>query len=151
MARVAVHAVVDVAVDAAVPRVGCRRGVARGAGKDGVIRGIGVAGSAHAICVAMPEREERVIAGRQRGGKPCCCCVACGAGGWPACGDVIWICGRREVRLVARVAISGSACEDVVDVALIAGDCYMRASQRERRVVVVEWQVSQVVGNPAEA
>ena len=145
MARVAVHAVIDVAVDAAVPRVGCRCGVARGAGKDGVIRGIGVAGSAHAICVAMPEREERVIAGRQRGGKPCCCCVACGAGGWPACGDVIWICGRCEVCLVARVAISGSACEDVVDVALIAGDRFMRASQRKRRVVVVECSAGPVV------
>ena len=146
MTRVAVHAVIDVAVDAAVPRVGCRCGVARGAGKDGVIRGVGVAGGAHAICVAVPEREERVIAGRQRGGKPCRCCMACGAGGWPAGSDVIWICSCCEIRLVARVAVSGSACEDVVDMALIAGNRNMRASQRKRRVVVIEGSAGPVGG-----
>ena len=59
---------------------------------------------------------------------------------------MIWICGRCEVCLVSRVAISGSACEDVVDVALIAGDRYMRASQRKRRVVVIEGSAGPVGG-----
>ena len=138
MACIAVDAVVDVSADAIMSRVGCGSSMASGAAKDGVIRRIGVARSADSICVTVIEREERMVAGRKRSWKPCRRCVARGAGGRPASRYVIWICSSCEIGLVARVAISGSAREDIIDVALIACDGNVRAGQREWRVVVVE-------------
>ncbi len=64
--------------------------------------------------------------------------MARGAGGGETCGDVIWIRGACEVRLVAGVAIGGSAYKDVVDVARCAWHGNMRASQWEWSVVVIE-------------
>jgi len=101
MARVAVNAVVDVAVDAAMPWVGCRCGVTSCACEDRVVRRVGVTGCTHAVRTAVIKREEGVVAGRQCGGEPCGCGVAGGAGGGPAGSDVIGIRCAGEVGLVA--------------------------------------------------
>jgi hypothetical protein len=53
MARITINAVVDVAAYAAVPRIGCRGGMAPRALKDRIIAGICVAGRAHALGVTV--------------------------------------------------------------------------------------------------
>jgi len=64
--------------------------------------------------------------------------VAQGAIGGEACRDMSWVRGSAEVCLVAPVASGGQGCVVVVDMALRASDGNVRASQRERRVVVIE-------------
>ena len=91
--------------------------MAAGACKDGVIRGVSVASGANPIGIAMVDGEESVVAGGQGRREPCGRGVACSAGSRPARGDVIWVSGCGEVRLMARVAIRGRSGEDVVDVA----------------------------------
>lgn len=66
MARVAIHAVVDISADTRVREPGrIVSSVATGAGKDGIVRRIRVAISAHAVRIAVIEREKRVIRRRQ--------------------------------------------------------------------------------------
>lgn len=84
-----------------MPRVGSGRRMTSGALKDRIIRRVGVACSANAVGVAVIHWEECVIARGQCCGNPRGCGVACGAGGWPSCGDVIGIGGSGEVSLVA--------------------------------------------------
>lgn len=74
-------------------------------------------GRANSIGIAMVEREERVVAGRQCCRDPSCCGVAGGARGRPTRSHMIWIRSAREIRLVARVARGRRACENIIDVA----------------------------------
>ncbi len=61
------------------------------------------------------------------------------ASGREARGDVVWIGGSVKVLRVARIAICGRAHKYIIDVARRAGYGDVRASQRERRVVVIEY------------
>ena len=97
-----------------------------------------MAGSAHAVSVAMVEREEGVVTRRQRGGNPRGGGVARGAGGGPTRSNMIGICGAGKVCLVARVTIGWRSGKHVIDVALIAPDVDVCPGEREGCVVVVE-------------
>ena len=108
-----------------------------------------MAGCADAIGIAVIEGEERVVARRQSGRDPGSGCVAGRAGCGPGGSYVIGIRGAGEISLVAGVAVRGRASEDIVDVALIAGDRNMRASEREGRVVVIEGSASPGSGGMA--
>jgi len=138
MARIAVDTVVDVARNACVARSSCGCRMATGASEDRIVRRVSVAGSTHAVGIAMPQWEKGVITRGKGGGKPCRRCMAGGAGCGPARGDVVGIGSACEIRLVARIAVSRCSREDVVDVTLIASDCNVRPGQREGRVVVIE-------------
>ena len=107
--------------------IGGRRGVAARALKDRIVGRVGVAGGAHAVGVAVIEREEGVIAGRQRGRNPGGRGVAGGAGRGPARRHVIRIRRSREVGLMAGVAGGRRSREHIVDVALDAVDTVLCA------------------------
>jgi len=80
-----------------------------------------VACGANRICVSMVHGEERVIRSRQGCREPRGGGMACGARGWPANRNVIWVCGSREVRGMAGVANCRRSGENVINVAQIAG------------------------------
>lgn len=101
MTRIAVHTVVDIAIDSAVPGVSCRRCMTTGAGEDGVIRRVGMACGANPIGVAMVDGEERVIGRRQGRRQPRCCSVAGCASRRPARRCMVRIRGSRVVGLMA--------------------------------------------------
>jgi len=136
VAAVAVDAVVDVAGDAVVLAVGGRLGMAVGAGKDGVVGGVGVAGGADSVGSAMTGREPGVI---ERCTSPRSCRVAGCAGGREAGRNVIRVGGAGVLGLMAGVAVCRRTDVDIVDVARGARRSDMRACQRERRVVVIEY------------
>ena len=123
MTRQAVHAVVDIPIHFGVIEVGrIVAAVTAGARKHRVVGRIGVTGCAHAICVSMVEREERVITARQGTGQPCGRGMASGAGGGPSSRCVIRIGRATVISGVARVAIGRRARKYIVDMALGAGD-----------------------------
>jgi len=86
----------------------------------------------------MVQREERVVTGRQGCRQPRGRCVARRAGSRPSRGYMVGICRPGEVRLMTRVAGGRCSRKDIVDVALDAIHCRVRACERERRAVVVE-------------
>ncbi len=63
MTRVAVDAVVDVPIDAAMLPICGGLGVAVGTGEDGIVSGVGVAGGADAVGSAVVHIEPGVIEG----------------------------------------------------------------------------------------
>ena len=135
MARVAVDAVVDVSVDAAVALVCRSLGVAVGAGKDGVVGGVGVTGGADSVGAAVADIEPRVIESCSEPGGGV---VASGAGGGESRRDVVGVGGGGVLRLVARVAVGGCSDIDAVDVALRTGNCDMSAGQWKCGFGVIE-------------
>jgi hypothetical protein len=64
--------------------------------------------------------------------------MASGASCGPSRGSVVRIGGSGIVCLMAGITSCGRACKDIVDVAEDAGNSCMRASERERCVVVIE-------------
>ena len=83
---------------------------------------------ANAIRVAVIQREERVIGGRQRRRKPGRGGVARRAGSGPSSGAVIRIRGAGKVGFVARIAVGRRSRKYIVDVALVASHIGVRAS-----------------------
>lgn len=138
MAVVAIHAVVFVAGHPLMNWICRGSSVTTRALKDRVIGRIRMASGTDAIRAAMVNREEGVIARRQRCRNPSYGRVAGVACGWPSRADVIRIGGSVERSRMARIAGSRRAGENVVDVALVAIDGSVRARERERSVVVVE-------------
>src|SRR5580692_872353 len=139
VALVARRTQVLISVDIRVMEVGCVViAMANRAGEHGVIRGVGMAGSADPVRIPMVDGEERMVRGGQGCRHPCRRRVACGAGGGPARGSVIGVRGSIEICGVARVAIGRRAGKDIIDVAQVAGYGGVRTGERERRVVVVE-------------
>jgi hypothetical protein len=103
--------------------------------KDCVVIRIGVASRTYTIGAAMVHREPGVIEGRIQpsGGG-----VACPAGGWESGNNVVRTRRALVNRLVACIAIRGSARVIVVYVALRAWNTLMCSRQRKSRVVMVE-------------
>src|SRR5215472_1646566 len=102
VARVAVHAVVDITVHVGVIEAGCVvAAMAARALEHRVIGRIGMAVGAHALGVAVVDREEGVITGRQCRPRPGSRGMAGGAGGRPAGGGVVRIGGAGVVLGVA--------------------------------------------------
>jgi len=97
-----------------------------------------MASRTYAIGVPVIEREEGVIAVRQRRRQPSRRGVACSAGCRPSRRHVIWIRGPGKVRLMAAIASRWRPGKDIVNVAEIAGYCRVGSGQREGRVVVIE-------------
>jgi hypothetical protein len=97
-----------------------------------------MAGSADSVGIAVVEREERVVRRWQRGRDPRRRGMARSTCGRPARGHVVGIRRPREIRLVARIAVSRRTGEDVVYMTQIARDRRMRTGEWERRVVVIE-------------
>jgi len=135
MAVVAIDAVVNVAANASMICVGLRLGMAVGAGEDGVITRISVAGRAHTISSTVIQREIRVIPVR---GNPRGCVVARGTGGWEPCRCVIRTGRAVVIGFVARIAVRRQARVVVANVALCARDLDVVAGERKRCCVVVE-------------
>lgn len=137
MTLIAIHAVVDIAGDALVIRVGLRLGVAVGTREHGEITRVGMASRAHTVCPAVIRWEPRVVEGRV---QPAGCAVTRLASGRESCGGMIRIIRGPVVRLVTRVAVRRNRCVIVIYVAHRTG--YGRVgvipSQGEWRVVVVE-------------
>src|SRR5579859_7841450 len=147
----AVDAVVDISVHVGVVEVGrIVAAVAAGAGEHRVIGRIGVAGGAHAVGIAVVQREEGVITAGQGRRQPRGGGVAGGACRRPACGGVIRIGGSVVVRRMAGVAIGGQRTRVVVvGVAQCAGHGGVSAGQREGGGVVVKRGSSPIRGGVA--
>lgn len=119
-------------------RIGRGLGMATGTREHRVIRGVGMARRTDSVRIAVVDREERMVARRQRRRNPSRRCVASLTGRRPARGHVIGICGPGKVRLMARVAGRRRPCVDVVYVALYAVNSSVGPGQRKWRVVVIE-------------
>lgn len=138
MARVAIHAVVDVTRNALVIRVGGGLCMAIRAGEDGIVVRISMACRADTIRAAVIHVPPSVVEG---GAEPVCGDprgVARGARRRETGGSMIRICGARVVGFVAGIAIGGSAGINVSDMAAQTWDAHVRALQGEWRAVVVE-------------
>ena len=135
MALVAVRAVVHVPLHASVMWVGRSLGMASGAGKDGVIRRIGMTGGTHSTRVPVISWEPGVIESRPR---PRRCRVTGRASSRKASGRMIWIGRSLVVGFVARIAIGRNRCVVIVDVTTRAGHAGVCARKWERRVVVIK-------------
>jgi hypothetical protein len=132
---VAIDAVVHIAGNALVVPVGlCLRVTVRTL-EDRIIVRIGMAGGAHAACVAVVCREPGVV---ERGSGPGCGGMAGLAGGGESCRGMVRVRGPVVVRLVAGVAVRGQGGVVVVHVTTGAGHRGVRAGQGKRRVVVVK-------------
>jgi hypothetical protein len=132
---VAIDAVVYVSADPIVICICLRLRMTVSTLKDCVVTRIGVASRTYTIGAAMAHGEPGVTEGciQPTGGG-----VTCPAAGWESGNNVVRT-GRALVsRLVARIAICGSARVVVVYVALGAWNTYMRSGQRKSRVVMVE-------------
>ena len=135
MALVTVRAAVDIPVYAAVVRVSLVLAVANGAGKDRVVRGVGMARGANSSRIAVVGWEPRVVEARSR---PRGCGVAGLAGGRETRRRVIRVGGGLVIRLVTGEAVGRNRCVVVVHVTTGAGHSGVLAGQRERGVVMVE-------------
>lgn len=112
--------------------------VARDAGEDRVVAGVGMAitaGGPLALVRAGVDGKPRVI---EAGPCPCRGVVAGGAGGGESRGDVVRIRSGLVFRLVTGEAVGWSAGVAAVDVATGAGNFGVRTRQRKRSVVVIE-------------
>ena len=136
MARVAVNAVIDVAADVRVLKIGgVIVPVASGALEDGIVAGIRMAGRADSIGVPVIDVEPRVIEGRA---GPSRRCVAVLAGRREPGGGVLGIVRPLVIGLMATVAVGGETRIVIVYVAARAGNGNVSTSERKRRVVVVK-------------
>lgn len=149
MALVAVHAVVHVALHALVVRIGLGFGVAVRTSKHRIVVGVRVAGRAHAVGVAMVQREPGVI---ELAVRPLDGVMAGGAGGRETSGNMVRVGGVLIIGLVATVAVGGQVAVVVVDVAIGAGARRhsVRPGEREARLAVVEVGVSPLDGVVAD-
>lgn len=122
MALIAVQAVVDIALDVGVVRIGLRLRMAIRTNKHRVVRGISVAGSACSI-VAMRKLEPSVV---ERCAAPARRGVASVAGGRESSSHVVRIsCGSVD-GFMAAIAIGRRPRELVADVTTRAGNGCMR-------------------------
>ena len=138
MTGVAVDAVVDVAVDAAMTLVCRSLGMAVGTGKDSVVGGVGVASGADAVGAPMAHVEPCVIECRAEPGRGV---VASGARSGESRRDVVGVGGGGVLRFVAGVAIGGRSHVDAVDVALSARNRNVCSSERKRGFGMIEDRV----------
>ena len=140
VAGVASGGSVDVIAHTGMVRVGARLivGMASDAGKDLKVARIGVAIGASGPCVRVRSGIDGKLAVSGRRARPTGGGVTCRAGCWVIRRGMIRIVGCLILRLMARVAVGGSAGEHIVDVAGSAGHGDMGAGKRERCVVVVE-------------
>ena len=111
--------------------------MALGALEDHIIRGIGMAGSTHAVGVAMIHVEPGVIehCAQPRGRR-----VAGRAGRWEQCGNMIWnTCQRRRALPLSGVAtVAIDRRHRRAGVAKVAGHRDMRAGQWETGKAMVK-------------
>jgi len=135
MALIAIRAVIDIAADTLMVRVGLALSVTVRTLEHRVIVGIGMASRTDACGSAMVRREPGVVEG---GSKPARRGVTGLAGRREACRYVIGIRSALIDAFVARVAIGRNAGVVVVDVTVGASHAGMRAGQREWRVVVIK-------------
>lgn len=135
VAVVAIRAVVDVPVDAAMVGVGLRLLMTVRACEDRIVVRIRMARGAHPIGSTVIRREPGVVEG---GLHPIRRVVAGRAGCRKPCRNVIRIGGAVVIRLVARIAVRRNRRVVVVDVATRAGNRCMRSRQGKRCVVVIE-------------
>ena len=138
MALVTIHAVVDISADVRVVEIGSIVStVTTCALEDRVVTRVGVAGRAHAICVAVIRVEPGVIERRPGPGRGR---VASGASRREPGGSVIRIRGPVVIRLMAANTGGRQSRVVIVHVTHHARDSGSRVitSERERRVVVVE-------------
>ena len=135
MALIAIHAVIYVPTHAAMLAIGIRFGVAIGALKQFVVRGIRVARCTDTVRIAMIHWEPRVVESRSQPARSRMTGSACG---WEACRNVVWTARSLVLRFVTAVAIRGDRCVVVIYVAVRAGNRSMGPGQRETRIVVVE-------------
>lgn len=144
MALITIVAVVHIPADSLVLLVCLIFGVAVRASEHGEIRRVGVAGVTHAIRPAMIRREIWMI---EDCSLPRGSVVARLAGRREAGRDVVRIGRVLVILLVAAIAVRRQICVVVVNVALIAGQSGVRASQGEGSIVVVEsrWDPSRGV------
>jgi len=149
MALVAIHAVVDVAVDAGMLRIRLRRRVAIRALKHGVVRRVRVAGGADAVSASMVHRKPGVIEGCAQPIRGDPCCVAGGTGRRKPCRDVIRVRRPVVIGLVARIAIGWRPDEHTADMATGAGHVDVWALEGEWRGVVVENGAKPIRGRPS--
>ena len=136
MTLVAINAVVDVAADVLMIRIGGSFSVAVRTLEDCVVAGIGVARRTDSIRPTVPGIEPGVVEGRAC--PPGYHLVAGLAGGWESCGYMVRIIRGLVLGFVTRIAIAGNRGVVVVHMAACARDAGVRAHQRESRVVVVE-------------
>lgn len=136
MARVAVNAVVHIALHAAVMRIGRGLCMAGRACEGFVIARVGVASCAYSVGAAVCGIEPCVV---ERRSSPYDGCVAGRTGGGESRRNVVRIGRACELRLVAGVAVSRRTGKHIVDVAAGAGNAYVRTGQWEGCVVVVEY------------
>ena len=136
MTLVAINAVVDVAADVLMIRIGGSFSVAVRALEDSVVAGIGVARRTDSIRPTVPDIEPGVVEGRAC--PPGHHLVAGLAGGWESSRYVVRIVRCLVLGFVTRVAIARNRGVVVVHVAVCALDLHVRTHQRECRVVVVE-------------
>ena len=143
MALVTIDTVVEIAADIRVLEIGCViAAVASGALEDGIVVRIDMARGAHVVGVAMVGRELRILRVVERSAGPGRGVVAGLARG----GEELRLCrvtGVRGVVVVNLVAADASRRQGrviVVDVAVRTHSRrhYVRAGERECRVVVVE-------------
>lgn len=148
VARIAIHAVVDIPGNAAVPLVRGRLGVAVSASKDGVVRRVGMARGTNPVGAAMSRVKPRVIesCSSPRGGR-----VAGGASGGESRGGVVGIGGAVVIGPMAGVTIRRRCGIDTIDVTLGAGYSNVRAGEREGRFGMIEDCASPGCGAVANA
>ena len=140
MARVAIRAVVDIIphISMGLIHAGLLMGMARDAGEDGVVVGVGMA-------IAARSPHSRMAAGinGEPGVVEVCALPTRGrvtrrARGREMCGDVIGVVRALVVRLVTRIAIGRGTDVIVVDVAAGARNFDVGSRQRELGFVVIK-------------
>ena len=138
MARIAINAVIHVAVHTAMFRVRRRCRVATRALKDRIVVGIRVASAANPIRIAVIDVEERVKLRGQVRRHPCGGGVTCVAGRRPPRRAVIGVGGFVVVRNVAAGTDHGQAGVVIVHMAARARDAHVGAGERKGGVVVIK-------------
>ena len=150
MALVAICAVIDIPLHAAVLLIRLRLCMAIRACEDRVVVRVGMAGRTDTVRAAMIHGEPGMVESCAQPVSANPGRVASCAGRWESRGDVIGIGGAEVIGLMARVAVRRRACEYATDVALVTGHVHMRPLQREGRVVVVERGVQPGLGCVAD-
>ena len=135
MTLIAICAVVYVPADSMVLLVGLCLGMAAGAGKDGKIIRVGMAGRAYPVRAAVVGGEVRMI---ERRSLPGARVMARLTSRREAGRRVVRIRGLLIIRLMAPIASSWQGGVVVVHVTVGTRSLGVRASQREGGVVVIE-------------
>ena len=139
MARIAINAAVDVAAYTAVPRIGCRGGMAPRALKDRIIAGIRVAGRTHALRVAVANRKPGVI---ERRSCPCRGGVAILTSRGEPGRRVVGVVRPLIIGLVTAITVGWETRIVVVYVTTRAGHAGMSPGKWKWSVVVIECALS---------